>query len=541
LSDLTPEQRDIVEAPSTTRILVRADPGTGKTFTLVARCLALAEHAERPVLVLSFTRAVVGELRRRAAEAGAPVVASTIDAYAGQVLRRAGRESAGSFDATVRLAAAIVTEEPEFVVVPNHILVDEVQDLVGPRLDFVLALLRRASEGFSLFGDPRQAIYAFESDDRDVFEVIEETFPEVENEALTVIHRGKVARLLARDRNADGPSLLRDAAAMTSVRQAALALRSSKSSTVLLTRTNGEALVMSDFLAAAGTTTTTRQGATARLPPVWLTNFASADPRTTWNRRQVQAIAESLDDAPPPAETWRVLRRIAPRDSGVGLQELRRAASEPSRFDDFASPDGRISTIHRAKGLEWDTVIVLRPEARTGETEAEEQRVVFVAATRAREELWQLSRPDFGGPLGLSRADKRWEVRAWRRRFARKFEVRIGDVVTHEPFGGAQASAVQERLRRCSAGDAVRLVLEGESYTAVTQEGPIARMTDAFSAAVATRRSALPHELTGGRVLVVRTAAGDPTQGTVHGLPDTGLWLSPEITGLVTTLEGSST
>ena len=71
----------------------------------------------------------------------------------------------------------------------------------------------------------------------------------------------------------------------------------------------------------------------------------------------------------------------------------------------------------------------------------------------------------------------------------------------------------------------VRLVLDGESYVAVHQEGPIARMTDEFAAAVAKRRSSLPHELTGGRLLVVRTAAGDPTQGAVHGLPETGLWL----------------
>ena len=136
----------------------------------------------------------------------------------------------------------------------------------------------------------------------------------------------------------------------------------------------------------------------------------------------------------------------------MGLQELRRAASEPSRFDDFPAPDGRISTIHRAKGLEWDNVIVLRPEPPTDEADAEEQRVVFVAATRARQELWRLSRPDFGGPLGLVGADDRWEVRTWRRRFARKFEVRIGDVIAYEPFGGAEAPAVQEPAPTVFAG-----------------------------------------------------------------------------------------
>jgi hypothetical protein len=45
----------------------------------------------------------------------------------------------------------------------------------------------------------------------------------------------------------------------------------------------------------------------------------------------------------------------------------------------------------------------------------------------------------------------------------------------------------------------------------------------------------MPEELLGARVLVVRTAAGDADEGSRHGLPNTGLWLVPELAGLLTT------
>jgi len=41
----------------------------------------------------------------------------------------------------------------------KHILLDEMQDLVGVRADFALELLHSAQPGFTLFGDSAQGIY----------------------------------------------------------------------------------------------------------------------------------------------------------------------------------------------------------------------------------------------------------------------------------------------------------------------------------------------------------------------------------------------
>ena len=48
---------------------------------------------------------------------------------------------------------------PDEVKLVRHVLVDEIQDLVGSRAQLVMALLQRAEAGFTMFGDPAQAIY----------------------------------------------------------------------------------------------------------------------------------------------------------------------------------------------------------------------------------------------------------------------------------------------------------------------------------------------------------------------------------------------
>jgi DNA helicase II / ATP-dependent DNA helicase PcrA len=76
------------------------------------------------------------------------------------------------------------------------------------------------------------------------------------------------------------------------------------------------------------------------------------------------------------------------------LTNIEAEASEPGRRDD---EEIRLSTIHQAKGLEFDVVFVIMlcdglfPSARSLETqqgEEEERRLFYVAITRARDELY---------------------------------------------------------------------------------------------------------------------------------------------------------
>jgi len=69
-------------------------------------------------------------------------------------------------------------------------------------------------------------------------------------------------------------------------------------------------------------------------------------------------------------------------------------------FSDFESPDViTLSSVHRAKGLEADHVVILRPDlmpfpsARTEEEQQQERNLIYVAATRAKQRL------TFAGPI----------------------------------------------------------------------------------------------------------------------------------------------
>jgi len=74
------EQRSIIDLPPSARTLVNAAAGTGKTHTLVERMTKLVERDDLSsgddLLVLSFSRAAVAELRRRMALRGGDANAS---------------------------------------------------------------------------------------------------------------------------------------------------------------------------------------------------------------------------------------------------------------------------------------------------------------------------------------------------------------------------------------------------------------------------------------------------------------------------------
>lgn len=58
-----------------------------------------------------------------------------------------------------------------------------------------------------------------------------------------------------------------------------------------------------------------------------------------------------------------------------------------------------VSTIHQAKGREFDQVVILSPDKAWGKTEGLEKfyeaRIMYVAATRAREQMFRLGRVGF--------------------------------------------------------------------------------------------------------------------------------------------------
>ena len=172
---LTPSQQTIIERAADSRCLVFGEAGSGKTHVLIQRIAKLlsvdALAPGREILLLTFGRETAAELRRRAVRAGGDVAyvrASTFDSFATSLLDSISPEgnwTGRSYDGRIEAATELICSDERaqrYLSRLKHVIVDEIQDLVGVRARFVLSLLGFTESGFTLLGDPAQAIYNFQ-------------------------------------------------------------------------------------------------------------------------------------------------------------------------------------------------------------------------------------------------------------------------------------------------------------------------------------------------------------------------------------------
>ncbi len=547
IGTLTSEQARVVEAPIASRLLVIAGPGTGKTHTLVARAASLADptkhSAAASVLALSFTRSVVSEIQNRTRDLSAsPVSAATIHAYAWKLLAQHGEATGFGFDRTVTKAAKLV-RDGEVTVHFEHILVDEAQDLVGGVGDFIRALLAATDGGFTVFGDPDQAIFDFnaKAGESNFFSHLRQIGGLTEVE-LTQNFRADPN--LGEPPSPNSPELvqrhLRELNHLTSPAQLATLMKRRNGSLVLLTCTNGEGLQWARDLQELGISSLSmRQSVTLSAAPPWIARFVNSESATRWTRDSFLDWAKASASIPDPVAAWREVRQLTrgiDNDNAVTQAGIRTALATPRRADDgIASAAGpTVSTIHRAKGLEWDDVVVLEPrDPITTETEA---RQLYVAMTRSRGETIVLSRGKIDFKMHrLKRASRRWAASSWSGKLL-AVECQFGDVNSLvPPSGSGDAAAIQGILgSRIVANDPVELIVEDRETITVTADGEtIGYMSKAFADELnqETTLSSIT-KLIGARVLCVRSTSGDPDECELAGLPATGVWLCAEIYGL---------
>jgi hypothetical protein len=552
---LTDEQQIVVGLPADAEVIVVAGPGTGKTYTLVRRVAELVRAkrlaAGNELLVLTFTNAVVDELRMRLSDHddAAYVRPSTIDSFAGRIVARVtGEAPRGGFDATIAQAAALIRDEPEAADIARfrHVIVDEVQDLVGVRLELVEEILEAGGGGFTLFGDPAQAIYGFQDGQGPTVDAVAHLtarFPRVDTYPLTHNHRVRNGDVdVGRTHRS---SLLADLAPDTRDRlvrrlldcdhvtldQMAMLLRRADAHTGVLCRTNGEVLALSHELHLRDVRHQVRRPSEAAAPARWIAETLRDSTGDALSRGALERLAHDRSEDWIEV-AWRTLRRVAPGGRGeVSLPVLReriaRAVQEPELSDRPI-----LTTIHRSKGLEYDRTIILTPETRQ-EAVLEEARVLFVALTRSRDATLVLERPKLPGRLTL-RAN-RWALLSWRKSGLMRIELQSGDVVTSAPPGrDDEAASIQQYLRdEVQPGDRVRLARpseDGEDFEILHHGRPLGR-TSAELRAGLQRFGSLPLAIDDVRIDCVRSAAGDPDRTANLGIGSAGLWLAPELVG----------
>ncbi len=429
------DQLRVIEAESKLRLLVDAGPGTGKTAVACARIAHLLDQegiAESNIWMISFTRTAVAEIRSRlqsyVGDAAFSIKVATVDSHAWEI--HSGYDKAsltGTYEDNLTRVIKLIQcddalrEELEEV---EHLVIDEAQDLVGIRSQLVNLLILQLdpSCGVTVFSDSAQAIYGFSEDyteeglsetgtlvdqlinHNDGFQRLrlntihrtssyglKKIFHDVRNSILSEIEAPK-------DLFSNTRKSIQEFADESDLNSRRLNLKSVPNDSLVLFRSRAEALRHSQFSEVPHKLRLSGFGPHL---PAWIAicfreytkpvisrdNFYSI-----WSERVIPVGITSYD----PDEAWRrLLRTAGNRDGTVNLKLLR------TRLDrikppielcelDFGVCGPILGTIHASKGREADNVSLLIPrqvEFQSTADEAEETRVLFVGATRARKML----------------------------------------------------------------------------------------------------------------------------------------------------------
>jgi DNA helicase-2/ATP-dependent DNA helicase PcrA len=214
-----------------------------------------------------------------------------------------------------------------------------------------------------------------------------------------------------------------------------------------------------------------------------------------------------------------------------------------------------VSTVHRAKGLEFDRVFLVAPNyEHEDEDEWAAVRREYVALSRARDEIYICELPQPRSSFETMRwLPGRRVERVYNRKTGKKrvksFEFLYDDVDVSEPVasGGVEAADAQAILRdEDLIGTSVEAMLDHEasspelpSYLFTSEEGYLlGRSSETFNIAfnaVFGRRNGgvFPGRLFGLTLVSVETVAGEPRKTEGHDVGSSGLWLAARITGLV--------
>ena len=422
--DLSPIQRQIIENDSSPCIVVAAGPGSGKTRVLVhklAALLTMDDVKHDQLLMLTFSRAAATEFKKRLLDliGGAAyfVQIRTFHSFCFELLGRMGTltEAAEIIPAATRMILSGEVEPGQ--VTKTVLVVDEAQDM--DEEDYrLLEALRSVNENLRIIavGDDDQNIYSFRGSSADYLRklasapgsvVYEMTDNYSSDRAVVAVANAMAAAIQKRMKSESirGVPEAEGSVTFTLSRSPRLEIPAVEeiltgnhpSGLCVLTQTNESAANVTSMLR--------HSGVPARL-------IQSNDGFSLMNLAEIRAFLEMLGEDGEQntyaEERWKTarekLRLTFARSTCLPMCEALLNAYEAvnrykyrtdfieylseSKAEDYLDTRREeiiVSTIHQAKGKEFDHVILLLNNGRL--VTDEDKRAVYVGMTRARHTL----------------------------------------------------------------------------------------------------------------------------------------------------------
>lgn len=427
---LSQRQLEIINDKESKYIVVAAGPGSGKTRVLVhklASLLLLEDVKHEQLLMLTFSRAAATEFKTRlmglVGNAAHFVDIKTFHSFAFDLLGKQG--SLEEADSVVRRAAEMIEngEVEEAKIAKCVLVIDEAQDMGSDDFCLVQALIRR-NENMRVIavGDDDQNIYAFRGSNsahlRSLVTDHDATFYEMtanyrSDRAIVDYANSFVQRIPNRMKQTSIEAVSKKDGVVQVINTVFPNKPSISGTTAILTCTNEQALQVAYLLEQNGIHVQLVQTGSG----FSFINLAEVryfmkmiGNSTTITKKQWQSAKDCTCELYATSRLLPVMQRFWEAYESINKNyyrsDLRQFLLE-SDIEDFLANDGNsvfVSTIHKAKGREFDTVHLFVDNLNASETE--DLRTNYVGLTRARHNLYiyepsKLSQVNIAVSLGM--------------------------------------------------------------------------------------------------------------------------------------------
>ena len=433
-SESTDRQQNFIAAPLNSDLVVMAPPGTGKTHALVERLGWMSQRLPEPidmasVCVLSFTNSAVNEITSRLKllsqkvdvnDSVRYVTVRTFDSLSSRCLIESGQSLSQNFDKNIDaftklLEVNLDSKEPSLAGLSRlrWLFIDEVQDLSGARARMVYTLakfLKKNSDiKFAFLGDRHQGIYNHSQDGEPPL-----SFLPLQQEilqgrtCLNFVFRKSYrysdtdfsdfmgnARKVLDDKGAVKEHVEQLVTALPEMEISKLSqwLNDNGQQKVILAGRNITVAQIAFWLKSKGVKFSISEGSSsASLWPLWIWQLFRDWKQPEMSRPVFMKKANEIGDGDA---LYQALQSQGAADSQSVNVAILADQVFSHRWQGSSTDQGKnnlltISTIHKAKGLQYDSVLVISDDCRFAKDD--QARLLYVAMTRAKKSVYAISR-----------------------------------------------------------------------------------------------------------------------------------------------------